>query len=70
MATDQGAVSVVISAKIEEEIAALEDEADKAEFLETLGLEETGLARVIRAGYELLHLITLETRIATGNIGK
>ena len=61
MATDQGAVSVVISAKIEEEIAALEDEADKAEFLETLGLEETGLARVIRAGYELLHLITFFT---------
>ena len=61
MALEQGAVSVVISAKIEEEIAALEDEADKAEFLETLGLEETGLTRVIRAGYELLHLITFFT---------
>ena len=61
MAAEQGAASVVISAKIEEEIAALEDEADKAEFLETLGLEETGLARVIRAGYELLHLITFFT---------
>jgi GTP-binding protein YchF len=61
MATDQGAVSVVISAKIEEEIAALEDEADKAEFLETLGLGETGLAQVIRAGYELLHLVTFFT---------
>jgi GTP-binding protein YchF len=61
MAMEQGAVSVVISAKIEEEIAALEDEADKAEFLETLGLEETGLTRVIRAGYELLHLITFFT---------
>ncbi len=61
MADEQGAASVVISAKIEEEIAALDDEADRAEFLETLGLEETGLARVIRAGYELLHLITFFT---------
>ncbi|MBT3237779.1 MAG: redox-regulated ATPase YchF [Rhodospirillaceae bacterium] len=61
MAADQGAGSVNISAKIEEEVAALDDEADKAEFLEALGLEETGLARVIRAGYELLHLITFFT---------
>ena len=61
MADEQGAASVVISAKIEEEIAALDDEADRTEFLETLGLEETGLARVIRAGYELLHLITFFT---------
>lgn len=61
MAAEQGAAAVVISAKIEEEIAALEDEADKADFLETLGLEETGLTRVIRAGYELLHLITFFT---------
>ena len=61
MAIEQGAVSVVISAKIEEEISALEDETDKVEFLETLGLEETGLTRVIRAGYELLHLITFFT---------
>ena len=61
MAMEQGAVSVVISAKIEEEIAALEDVSDKAEFLETLGLKETGLTRVIRAGYELLHLITFFT---------
>jgi ribosome-binding ATPase len=61
MAAGQGAISVVISAKIEEEIAALDDEADRAEFLDTLGLEETGLARVIRAGYELLHLITFFT---------
>jgi GTP-binding protein YchF len=61
MAVENGAVSVVISAKIEEEIAALEDEAEKAEFLETLGLDETGLTRVIRAGYELLHLITFFT---------
>jgi GTP-binding protein YchF len=61
MAVEQGAVAVVISAKIEEEIASLEDEADKAEFLGALGLEETGLTRVIRAGYELLRLITFFT---------
>jgi len=61
MAAEQNAVAVVISAKIEEEVSALDDEADKQEFLETLGLEETGLTRVIRAGYELLHLITFFT---------
>jgi GTP-binding protein YchF len=61
MAIKQGAVSVVISAKIEEEIAVLEDELEKTEFLETLGLKETGLTRVIRAGYELLNLITFFT---------
>ena len=40
---------------------ALDDPAEKAEFLESLGLEETGLARVIRAGYALLDLITFFT---------
>jgi len=57
----QGAVSVVISAAIEAEVSQLSDEADKAEFLETLGLAETGLARVIRAGYGLLGLLTFFT---------
>jgi len=61
MAAAQGAGSVVISAKIEEEIAQLETAEEKAEFLETLGLEETGLAQVIRAGYQLLDLITFFT---------
>lgn len=61
MAAGQGAVSVVISAKIEEEVAQLDSDEDKQEFLETLGLEETGLARIIRAGYELLSLITFFT---------
>ncbi|MDH3335293.1 MAG: DUF933 domain-containing protein, partial [Rhodospirillaceae bacterium] len=50
-----------ISAKIEEEVSQLDSEEDKKEFLETLGLEETGLARVIRAGYALLNLITFFT---------
>jgi len=61
MATAQGAEAVVISARIEEEISQLGDAAERAEFLETLGLEETGLARVVRAGYVLLDLITFFT---------
>ena len=61
MAARQDAGSVVISAQIEEEISQLSDEAERVEFLETLGLHETGLARVIRAGYELLELITFFT---------
>ncbi len=61
MAAKEGAVSVVISAKIEEEISQLDSDEDKQEFLETLGLEETGLARIVRAGYTLLNLITFFT---------
>jgi GTP-binding protein YchF len=60
-ARERGAASVVISAAIEAEVAQLADEAEKREFLESLGLEETGLARVIRAGYRLLDLITFLT---------
>jgi len=56
----EGAVSVVISAKIESEIAMLPAE-DRAEFLKEVGLEEPGLDRLIRAGYELLHLVTYFT---------
>ncbi|MFD1156637.1 redox-regulated ATPase YchF [Roseovarius aestuarii] len=60
MATDQGAASVVISAQIEEEISQLEpDEAEM--FLEEMGLAEAGLDRLIRAGYDLLHLETYFT---------
>jgi GTP-binding protein YchF len=57
----QGAASVVISAAIEAEVAQLADETEKREFLETLGLAEAGLARVIHAGYRLLDLITFFT---------
>ncbi|MAS45165.1 MAG: redox-regulated ATPase YchF [Rhodobacteraceae bacterium] len=60
MAKAQGAVSVVISAAIEEEIAQLSDE-ERTEFLDDLGLEEPGLDRLIRAGYELLGLRTYFT---------
>lgn len=61
MAEKQGAGCVIISAAVEAEIAQLEDEEEKTEFLETLGLGQTGLARVIRAGYDLLELITYFT---------
>ena len=59
-AAAEGAGAVVVSAAIEAEIVTL-DPADRAEFLRDLGLEETGLARVIRAGYDLLHLLTFFT---------
>ena len=52
--------SVMISAAIEAELAQLPD-AEKDEFLAALGLAETGLARVIRAGYALLRLVTFFT---------
>jgi GTP-binding protein YchF len=60
MAARQGARAVVISAAIEAEVAQLPDDEQK-EFLETLGLTEPGLDRLIRAGYELLGLITYFT---------
>ena len=60
MAAAQGAASVVISAAIEEEISQLDDEEAQM-LLEELGLEEAGLNRLIRAGYELLGLQTYFT---------
>lgn len=56
----EGAAMVAVSAAIEAEIATLEPE-EKQAFLEELGLKESGLARLIRAGYELLDLITFFT---------
>jgi GTP-binding protein YchF len=60
-AARQGAESVVISAAIEAEVAHLADAGEQREFLEALGLDETGLVRVIRAGYHLLDLVTFLT---------
>ena len=60
MAKSQGAHSVVISAKIEEEIAQM-PAAERSDFLESLGLDEPGLNKLIRAGYELLGLLTFFT---------
>ncbi|MBC7906239.1 MAG: redox-regulated ATPase YchF [Rhodospirillaceae bacterium] len=57
----EGKSAVIISAAIEAEVAMLGSEEEKKEFLEALGLEETGLTRVIRAGHDLLHLITFFT---------
>ena len=59
-AAAEGAAHVTVSAAIESEIVQLEAE-DKAEFLGELGLEEAGLARLIRAGYGLLDLLTFFT---------
>jgi GTP-binding protein YchF len=60
MAAAQGAGTVVISAAIEAEVAQLPDD-EEMEFLADLGLEEPGLDKLIRAGYDLLHLITYFT---------
>ena len=60
LARAQGAASVVISARIEEEISQLEPEESQM-FLHELGLEEAGLNRLIRAGYQLLDLQTYFT---------
>jgi len=59
-AAAEGAQAVVVSAAIEAEIATMPAE-DRPEFLGELGLAETGLARVIRAGYRLLDLLTFFT---------
>src|SRR6201997_712898 len=59
-AKEEGAVAVVISAKIEAEIAVLSRD-EREEYLAAVGLKEAGLDRLIRAGYELLHLITYFT---------
>jgi GTP-binding protein YchF len=59
-AEQEGAASVVISAKIESEIAVLPPE-ERADYLAAMGLTEPGLDRLIRAGYALLHLVTFFT---------
>jgi len=59
-AKNEGSEVMVICAKIEEEIAQLDDE-EKAEFLKELGLSESGLDRLIKASYRLLGLISFLT---------
>jgi hypothetical protein len=59
-AATQGAQAVVVSAKIESEIAVLDDD-EQREYLDAIGLAEPGLNRVIRAGYKLLKLLTYFT---------
>jgi len=61
LAAREGAAWVVISAAVEAEIAQLDEAGERDLFLADMGLEESGLARVIRAGYTLLDLITFFT---------
>jgi GTP-binding protein YchF len=60
-AARHGTRSVAISAAIEAELAQLADADEKRDFLATLGLDEAGLTRIIRAGYMLLDLVTFFT---------
>ncbi len=59
-AAAEGAACVIVSAAIEAEVSQL-PESERGEFLEGLGLHDSGLDRVIRAGYGLLGLITYFT---------
>ena len=61
MAKEQNAEHVVICAAIESEIAQLSDKEERAEYLETMGLSESGLDKIIKAGYDLLGLQTYFT---------
>ena len=56
----EGANAVIVSAAIESELVSM-DMADRLVFLAEMGLHETGLARIIRSGYDLLHLLTFFT---------
>ena len=60
-AAAENAACVIVSAEIEAEVALLDDPEEKREFLASLGLNRTGLERIILAGYELLQLITYFT---------
>lgn len=60
-AKEKGSLSLRICAQIEAEISALESEEEKQEFLETIGLAETGLSQIIRNSYSLLGLMTFFT---------
>jgi ribosome-binding ATPase len=59
-AREEGAAAIVISAKIESEIAVL-SRAERSDYLSAVGLSEAGLDRLIRAGYALLQLVTFFT---------
>lgn len=61
IAATEGAQTVVICASIESEIAQLDTDEEKTEFLETMGLDEPGLNKIIRSGYQLLQLQTYFT---------
>ncbi|MEY3196695.1 MAG: redox-regulated ATPase YchF [Pseudomonadota bacterium] len=56
LAKKEGTSAVIISSKIEAEIANLESDEEKKMFLETIGLQETGLSRIVKASYKLLNM--------------
>ncbi len=60
-AASEGAEAVVVSAKLESELLAIENQEERRAFLTSVGLEESGLARFARTGYRLLGLITFFT---------
>ena len=61
LAKEEGAEAMIIAAKTEEDIAELESYEDKQMFLEELGLEESGVNRLIKKAYALLNLETFIT---------
>lgn len=60
-ASSKGASALLISAAVEAEVAQMSDLQEQKEYLNALGLSETGLSQVIRAGYGLLDLMTFFT---------
>jgi ribosome-binding ATPase YchF (GTP1/OBG family) len=60
-AEDRNASVVIVSAAIEAEIALIKDKTERDEYLKSIGLEDSGLDRVVRGGYCLLDLITFFT---------
>ena len=60
IAAAEGSTAILISGKIEEEISQL-DEAEKDEYLKSMGLQESGLDRLVREGHKLLELISFFT---------
>lgn len=61
LAKNRNSNIVIVSAKIESEIAIMESQEEKEEFIESLGLSESGLSKIIKGGYSLLDLITFFT---------
>jgi GTP-binding protein YchF len=61
LSADHGVGTAAVSCQIESEVAAIEDEAERAEFLEALGLESPGLDRVNAAAYDALGLMSYYT---------
>ena len=65
IAAEEGAEAMIIAAKTEEDIASLESYEDKKMFLDELGLEESGVSRLINKAY---HLLNLQTFITAGEM--